>query len=61
MHGKEYIICQGNAEILSYKDESILLSTSSGRLQVCGRNLRLDYMAGDRIAIKGYIDAVKYE
>ncbi|GEM_PF-6072599 len=43
-----------------YTSGSVVLATVTGKLIITGQNLRLDYMAGDRIAIKGVIEAVRY-
>ncbi len=61
MRGRNELFCQGAAELVTYTETLVVMSTVSGRIAISGTGLRLCYMSDDRIVISGEIEGFKYE
>jgi len=60
IRGNREITIDGCTGLLSYAQENILLETRFCRISINGRNLTLNNLAGNILAVKGFIQNVEF-
>lgn len=58
--GNQDVFVENYRGIIEYTDCQILLQGKNGKIQICGKRLRIIYYTNEDMKINGWIESVKY-